>query len=97
MLGQIVRVAVRISSGVVLGAVPGALYAALVGAVHVAASGDWDLVPALTVGCVLVGGLFGLLAGISLAVSDRTGPGRSPRLAAEEAAKGVSDAANHGL
>jgi hypothetical protein len=77
MLGQIVRVAVRISAGVVLGAVPGALYAGLVGAVHIGASGDWDLVPAFAVSCVLVGGLFGLLAGITWAVSARTGPGRS--------------------
>jgi hypothetical protein len=78
MLGQIVRVAVRMSAGVVLGAVPGALYAGLVGAVHVGASGDWDLVPAFTVGCVLVGGLFGLLAGITWAVSGSTGRSGSP-------------------
>jgi hypothetical protein len=95
MLGQIARVAVWMSAGVVVGAVPGALYAGLVGAVHVGASGDWDLVPAFTVGCVLVGGLFGLLAGITWAVSGRSDPGRSPRLAAEETAKGVSDAAEH--
>jgi hypothetical protein len=74
MLGQIVRVAVRMSACVVLGAVPGVLYAGLVGAVHLGTSGRWDRVPAFTVACVLVGGLFGLLGGITWALSDKTTP-----------------------
>ena len=41
MLGQILRVAVRLSAGVVLGAVPGTLYAGLVGAVHLGVSASW--------------------------------------------------------
>jgi hypothetical protein len=74
MVGQIVGVAVRMSACVVLGAVPGVLYAGLVGAVHVGLSGRWDRVPAFTVGCVLVGGLFGLLGGIAWALSVKSAP-----------------------
>src|SRR5438132_11404452 len=93
MLGQIVRVAVRMSAGVVLGAVPGALYAGLVGAVHLGVSGRWDRAPAFTVGCILAGGLFGLLGGITWALSGKTAPpGRSRVLAFEGAGKGLSHA-----
>jgi hypothetical protein len=74
MLGQVVRVAVRMSAGVVLGAVPGALYGGLVGAVHLGVSASWDRAPAFTLGCVLVGGLFGLLGGITWARRGRPPP-----------------------
>ena len=77
MLGQIVRAMVRMSAGVVLGAVPGALYAGLVGSVHLGVSGSWDRVPAFILGCVLVGGLFGLLGGIAGALSGEVAPGSS--------------------
>jgi hypothetical protein len=74
MLGQVVRVAVRMSAGVVLGAVPGALYAGLVGAVHLGVTGRWDRALAFTLSCVLVGGLFGLLGGITWARRERPPP-----------------------
>jgi hypothetical protein len=62
-----------------LGAVLGALYAGLVGAVHLGVSGRWDRVPAFAVGCVLVGALFGLLGGIKWARSGAAAPDSSPR------------------
>jgi hypothetical protein len=74
MLVQVVRVAVRMSAGVVLGAVPGALYGGLVGAVHLGVSASWDRAPAFTLGCVLVGGLFGLLGSITWARRGRPPP-----------------------
>ena len=77
MLEEIVRVVVRLSAGVVLGVVPGALYAGLVGAVHLGVYGRWDRVPAFAVGCVMVGALFGLLGGIGWALSGEAAPGSS--------------------
>jgi hypothetical protein len=78
MLGQIVRMVVRISAGMVLGALPGALYAGLVGAVHLGVYGRWDRVPAFAVGCILVGALFGLLGGSKWALAAEAVPGSSP-------------------
>jgi hypothetical protein len=78
MLGQIVRGVVRTSAGLVLGGVPGALYAGLVGAVHFGVYGRWDRAPAFAVGCILVGALFGLVGGIHWALSGEAAPGSSP-------------------
>lgn len=78
MLGQIVRGAVRMSAASVLGAAPGAIYAALVATVHLAVYGRWDRVPAFAVGCVMAGALLGLLVGIKWALSRQAAPGRSP-------------------
>ena len=61
MWEQVVRVGVRLAAGAMMGAVPGALYAGLVGSVHFGLYGRWDRVPAFAVGCVLVGALLGLL------------------------------------
>jgi ABC-type xylose transport system permease subunit len=93
MLRQIVRVAVRISAGVVLGAVPGALYAALVGVVHVGVSRRWDGLPAFTVGCVLVGGLLGLVGGTTWALRARP-PRAAALVSLQGSRKGVNDAAD---
>jgi hypothetical protein len=78
MLGQIVRGMVRTSAGLVLGAVPGALYAALVGIVHLGVHGRWDRAPAFAVGCVVVGAFLGLLGGVIWALSGEPAPGTSP-------------------
>jgi hypothetical protein len=78
MQGQIVRGVVRASIGLLLGAVPGALYAALVGVVHLGVSSRWDRAPAFAVGCTLAGALFGLLGGALWDLSGEPAPGRSP-------------------
>jgi hypothetical protein len=65
MLEQIVRALVRLLTGVVLGIIPGALYAGMVSVVHLGVSGRLDRVPVFTVGCVLAGGLLGLLGGMA--------------------------------
>jgi len=65
MLVRIVRGLVRVSVGLALGAVPGALYGIAVGTVHLGVYGRWDRAPAFAVGCVLVGALFGLLGASS--------------------------------
>jgi hypothetical protein len=78
MPGQLVRGVVRMSAGVVLGAAPGALYAALIGAVHLGVYGRWDQVPAFAVGCILVGALLGLLGGMKWALSEEAAPGSPP-------------------
>jgi len=78
MLCQIVRVGVGMSGGVVLGIVPGTLYACLVGVFNFALDGPWDEVPAFPVGGVMVGALFGLLGGIGWALSDEAAPAGSP-------------------
>jgi hypothetical protein len=69
MLDQIVRVVVRVLVSAVLGAAAGALYAGLVGAVHLGAYGRWDQIPAFAVGCVLVGAVLGLLGRVAWALS----------------------------
>ena len=79
MLAQVVRGVVRLSAAVVLGAVPGAVYAALVGAVHLGVYGRWDRVPAFAVGCVVVGALFGLFGGARGALFREPAPGSSQR------------------
>jgi CheY-like chemotaxis protein len=78
MLGQIVRGAVRTAAGLALGAVPGTLYGALVGMVHLGVSGRWDRAPAFAVGCTLAGALFGLLGGVGWALSGEPAPAGSP-------------------
>jgi len=78
MLVRIVRGLVRVSVGLALGAVPGALYGAAVGTVHLGVYGRWDRAPAFAVGCVLVGALFGLLGGIEWALSGEVAPSDSP-------------------
>ena len=82
MLAQVIRGVVRLSATVALGAVPGAVYAALVGAVHLGVYGRWDRVPAFAVGCVVVGALFGLVGGVRWALSGEPAPGGSPPPAA---------------
>jgi hypothetical protein len=82
MLAQVVRGVVRLSAAVVLGAVPGAVYAALVGAVHLGVYGRWDRAPAFAVGCVVVGALIGLFGGVRWALSGEPAPGSSPPPAA---------------
>jgi hypothetical protein len=84
MLGQSlvvggVRVAAQGLAGTVLGAAPAALYAVLVGAVHLAIYGRWGGVPAFALGCVLVGALVGLLAGLTLALTEEAPQHREPR------------------
>jgi hypothetical protein len=88
MLGQVVRGVVRTSAGLVLGAVPGALYAGVVGIVHLGVSGRWDRAPAFAVGCALVGALFGLLGGVNWALAGEPAPGSTP----PPAARGSSQA-----
>ena len=78
MVGQVVRGVGRLSAGVALGVVPGALYAALVGAVHLGVYGRWDRIGAFAVGCVLVGAVFGLLGGIVWALSGAAARERRP-------------------
>ena len=57
----VVRAGMRVLVSLVLGAALGALYAGLVGAVHLGAYGRWDQIPAFAVSCVLVGAVLGLL------------------------------------
>jgi hypothetical protein len=66
-----VRVLTHMLVGLMLGAIPGALYAGLVGAVHFGVYGRWDRVLDFAVGTVLVGAVLGLLGGIAWAVSDK--------------------------
>jgi hypothetical protein len=61
MLGQIVHVVAPLLVSLLFGAVPAALYAGLVGAVHFGVYGRWDQIPSFTLGCVLVGAMLGLL------------------------------------
>ena len=82
MLGQIVRMVIRMSAGLVMGAAPGALYGSLVSVVHLGVYGGWDRIPAFAVGCVLVGALFGLLGSIGWAVAGEAAPGMRPRATA---------------
>jgi hypothetical protein len=68
MPGQIARVAVRGMISMASGVLLGALYAALVGTVHLGAYGRWEGIPGFAVGCILVGALLGLLGCILWAV-----------------------------
>jgi hypothetical protein len=72
MLGQIVHVAVRVLVGMASGTLLGALYAGLVGAVHLGVGGRWDHVPAFAAGCVLAGAVLGLVGGVAWALWGRT-------------------------
>ena len=65
MLGHIVRAVVRVLVSSMLCAALGALYAGLIGAVHLGVSGRWDQIPVFAKGCVLVGALLGLLGRIA--------------------------------
>jgi hypothetical protein len=78
MLGQIVRVGVRMSAGVAVGVIPGTLYAGLIGMVNFVVDGPWDQIPAFPVGGVLVGSLFGLLGGVAWALSGAAAPDSGP-------------------
>jgi hypothetical protein len=75
---QIVGVVGRMSAGAALGAVPGALYAGMVGGLHFVLHGRWDRVPAFAVGCVLVGGLLGLLGSIPWVLAWNAASASSP-------------------
>ena len=80
MLAQIVRAVAWVLDGLLLGAVPGALYAALVGAVHLSVYGRWDDIPGFAVHCVVIAALVGLLARIAWALSgDAVGEGEGGR------------------
>src|SRR5439155_614851 len=68
MPGPIARAAVRGMLSTASGAFLGALYAALVGTVHLGAYGRWEGIPAFAVGCILVGAVFGLLGCVLWAV-----------------------------
>ena len=70
------RVAGQGLAGAVLGATPAALYAGLVGAVHLAVYGRWGGVPGFALGCAIAGALAGLLAGLCLARTEGQGQGR---------------------
>src|SRR5260370_32015583 len=102
MRGPIIRAGVRVLVSVVLGAALGALYAGLVGAVHLGTYGRWDQFPAFAVGSVLVGAGLGLLGRVAWAMSGQAARERadgrpppsvspdlySPRCAAEAGGKG---------
>jgi hypothetical protein len=84
MQHQIVRVSVRVLVSMVLGAVPAALYAGLVGTVHLSVYGRWDQIPAFTACCVLVGAALGLLGYFAWTLTveatlDRAGSRSLPR------------------
>jgi hypothetical protein len=74
MLREVVRDGGRVLVSVGLGAAAGALYAGLVGAVHLGAYGRWDGIPPFAQGCVRVGSGLGLLGHIAWAL-----PGEAAR------------------
>jgi hypothetical protein len=76
-LEQLARLGVRLSASVVLGAVAGALYAALVSGVHFAVYERWNQIPAFAKGCILVGAVLGLLRG-TVRLYRRAGKGDAP-------------------
>jgi hypothetical protein len=78
MLALILRRVIRIAAALLIGAAPGALYAILIGAVHLGVYGRWERVPAFAVGCVLTGAMIGLLGGISWALSSKRALDRVP-------------------
>jgi hypothetical protein len=55
--------------GTVLGALPAALYAGLVGAIHFALRGRLDRVPTFALICLVGGALVGLLVGAACALA----------------------------
>jgi hypothetical protein len=63
MTGQIVGILCRVFVGLLLGAAAGMLYCGLVSAVHVGVYGRFDHFSGFAVGCMMVGGLLGLLGG----------------------------------
>jgi hypothetical protein len=75
MLGQIARAAVRVLVSMASGALLAALYAALVGTVHLGAYGRWAGIPAFAVGCILVGVVLGLLGCVVWALSGAAAQG----------------------
>jgi hypothetical protein len=75
---RIVRIMFRVPAGVVLGIVPGALYAGLVALVHLGAYGHWDRVPTFALGCIAVGAVVGLLGGFKWALSGQARPAGNP-------------------
>jgi hypothetical protein len=87
MQSRIVRGVVRLFIGVVLGVAAGALYAGLVGAVHLGAYGRWGGIAVFAGLCILIGALCGLLGGLRWALSggdvwvveDRRSPTRGSR------------------
>jgi hypothetical protein len=68
---QLGRVVTRVLAGWLSGAVLGALYAVLVGAVHLGVYGRWDQLLPFAAVCALVGTVLGLLGGFAWALSSR--------------------------
>src|SRR5215831_2056800 len=77
MLGRIVRAGVGTLTSLVVGATLGAVYAGLVGVVHLGAYGRWDRVPAFAAGWVLVGAVLGLLGRMAWVLSGEAASGTS--------------------
>lgn len=97
MLGQIVRAVVRVLVSMVLGGAAGALYASVVGMVHLGAYRRWDGIPALAVVCFLLGAVLGLLGRVAWALSSGAarvkGSRRSPTAGSAHpgSARGTAD------
>jgi hypothetical protein len=79
MRSRIVHVVVRLFLSVVLGAAAGALYAGLVGAVHLGAYGRWGGIAAFAGLCTLTGALCGLLGGLRWALAGGAARGKGSR------------------
>jgi hypothetical protein len=79
---QTVRVMARALVSMGTGAVLGAGYAVLAGAVHLGAYGLWNQIPAFALGCVLVGAGLGLLGRMVWALAgeavEEVADGQSP-------------------
>jgi hypothetical protein len=75
---RVSRLVACLSAGVALGVAPGALYAGLVGTVHLAVYRHWDRVPTFAVGCVLAGAAVGLLGGVLSALWGDAAPASAP-------------------
>jgi hypothetical protein len=76
-LKQLARLGVQLSARGVLGAVAGALYAAVVSGVHFAVYEHWGHMPAFAGVCTLVGAVLGLLGG-TVWLCRRAGKGDAP-------------------
>jgi hypothetical protein len=72
----VARALIHLFAGAALGALPGALYAALVGGTHLAFHGRWDRVPHFAVACVAAGALVGLGAAAWGLSGRQASPGR---------------------